>query len=166
MTPKEFKGKYYPDIEAVSKETGLNPLFVAAQAALETGWGKAAIGNNLFGITAGKDWHGAVQLKTTTEYFKDDKQAGRFPSVQSITRLPDGRYKYIVTRYFRDYPSVRECLKDHFAVLSLPRYRAAWEWAGDVYRFALEIARAGYCTARPEVYAQSILSISKTLQKC
>ena len=53
MTPREFKKTYWPDIEAVCRETGLNPLFVAAQAALETGWGESAIGNNLFGITAG-----------------------------------------------------------------------------------------------------------------
>ena len=39
MTPKEFKKTYWPDIAASCEETGLNPLFVAAQAALETGWG-------------------------------------------------------------------------------------------------------------------------------
>ena len=43
MTPKEFKKTYWPDIAASCEETGLNPLFVAAQAALETGWGKSAI---------------------------------------------------------------------------------------------------------------------------
>ena len=48
MTPKEFKKTYWPDIAASCEETGLNPLFVAAQAALETGWGKSAIGHNLF----------------------------------------------------------------------------------------------------------------------
>lgn len=35
MTPKEFKKTYWPDIAASCEETGLNPLFVAAQAALE-----------------------------------------------------------------------------------------------------------------------------------
>ena len=34
MTPKEFKKTYWPDIAASCEETGLNPLFVAAQAAL------------------------------------------------------------------------------------------------------------------------------------
>ena len=37
MTPSEFKRTYYPAIERVCAGTGLNPLFVAAQAALETG---------------------------------------------------------------------------------------------------------------------------------
>ena len=52
MKPTDFKRTYYPTIERVCAETGLNPLFVAAQAALESGWGDHAIGNNLFGITA------------------------------------------------------------------------------------------------------------------
>ncbi len=34
----------------VSKKTGLDPRMVVAQAALETGWGKSAPGNNYFGI--------------------------------------------------------------------------------------------------------------------
>ena len=37
MTPSEFKRTYYPAIERVCAGTGLHPLFVAAQAALETG---------------------------------------------------------------------------------------------------------------------------------
>ena len=73
MTPKEFKKTYWPDIAASCEETGLNPLFVAAQAALETGWGKSAIGHNLFGITATKKWRGAVKYVRTFEYFDDDK---------------------------------------------------------------------------------------------
>ena len=74
MTPKEFKKTYWPDIAASCEETGLNPLFVAAQAALETGWGKSAIGNNLFGITASKKWRGEVKYVRTFEYFDDDRQ--------------------------------------------------------------------------------------------
>ena len=54
MKPAEFKRQYYPAIKRVCAETGLNPLFVAAQAALESGWGDKAIGNNIFGITAGE----------------------------------------------------------------------------------------------------------------
>lgn len=165
MTPAQFKKKYWPDIEAACRESGLNPLFVAAQAALETGWGQKAIGRNLFGITHGKGWRGAVRIVRTTEYLPDDRQGNRFIKVHSIERLPDGRYKYTVDRAFRDYPSVRDCLLDHFRVLSGSRYKAAFAHVNDVYRFALEIARAGYCTAPPEEYAQSIASIAKTLER-
>lgn len=145
--------------------TGLNPLFVASQAALETGWGRSAIGNNLFGITATDKWKGARKRVTTHEYFRDDRQADRFSKVHSITPLADGRYKYIVEREFRDYPSVRDCIMDHFNVLSLPRYRGTFDHKDDIYKFAYAVARAGYCTADADTYASSILSISKTILK-
>ena len=96
MTPSEFKRTYYPAIERVCAGTGLHPLFVAAQAALETGWGKNAIGNNLFGITAGDKWAGKRRIVRTTEYFRDDRQGGNFVRVHSITPLLDGRYRYDV----------------------------------------------------------------------
>ena len=119
MTPSEFKRTYYPAIERVCAGTGLNPLFVAAQAALETGWGKRAIGNNLFGITAGDKWTGKRRIVRTTEYFRDDRQGGNFVRVHSITPLLDGRYRYDVDRAFRDYDTVEECLHDHFKVYKL-----------------------------------------------
>lgn len=165
MTPKEFKKTYWPEIAASCKETGLNPLFVAAQAALETGWGKSAIGNNLFGITAGDKWPGAVQVVQTFEYFGDPHQGDRFPKVHSISRLPDGRYKYVVDRAFRDYPSVRECLTDHSRLLMRKRYAPAAPYKDDVYQFAYWIAACGYCTAKPEDYAGLILKISKMIEK-
>ena len=152
-------------LAASCEETGLNPLFVAAQAALETGWGKSAIGHNLFGITATKKWRGAVKYVRTFEYFDDDKQGHRFPKVHSITRMPDGRYKYVVDRAFRDYTSVRECLTDHSRILLTERYAPAMPYKDDVYQFAYRVAACGYCTAKPADYAGLILKISKTLEK-
>lgn len=66
MTVKDFVKWIYPQARKMGE---INPVFVTAQAALESGWGKSAIGNNLFGITKGSSWKGAVRLVTTTEYF-------------------------------------------------------------------------------------------------
>ena len=165
MTPREFKKTYWPDIVSVCQETGLNPLFVAAQAALETGWGKSAIGNNLFGITAGDKWTGAVQTVRTFEYLNDDQQGYRFDKVYSITPTSDGRYKYVVDRAFRDYASVWDCLLDHSRLLMRKRYAPAMPYKDDVYQFAYWIAVCGYCTADPKEYATLILNISKTIGK-
>lgn len=165
MTPKEFKAKYWPDIVAACQTTELDPYFVAAQAAHETGWGRKAIGNNLFGIQVNKSWHGLKQLKTTTEYLKDDKQSGKFVNVYSITKMPDGRYKYVGDLYFRDYPSVKDCLIDHAKVLKQPNFIGAWKYKDDPYQFAYAIAKAGYCTDSPETYAKSIGSIAKTIER-
>lgn len=47
----EFVKKVYPAAERLAKAGGVSPLFVTAQAALETGWEIRGIGNNIFGIT-------------------------------------------------------------------------------------------------------------------
>ncbi|WP_169833514.1 glucosaminidase domain-containing protein [Methylobrevis pamukkalensis] len=39
-----------PGVEKASAATGIDPRIIAAQAALESNWGKSAPGNNLFGI--------------------------------------------------------------------------------------------------------------------
>ena len=113
MKPADFKRHYYPAIERVCAETGLAPLFVAAQAALESGWGDSSIGNNLFGITAGDKWTGRRQTVRTFEYFPDDRQGGRFKKVYSITPLRDGRFRYEVDRDFRDYDTLEQAVRDH-----------------------------------------------------
>lgn len=165
MKPAEFKRQYYPAIKRVCAETGLNPLFVAAQAALESGWGDKAIGNNIFGITAGDKWTGKRQTVRTFEYFRDDRQGGRFRKVYSITRLRDGRYRYEIERDFRDYDSVEEGIRDHAKVLSAKRYAAATPFRHDVTRFAYEIAKAGYCTADPTTYADLISDIARMIDR-
>lgn len=165
MKPADFKRHYYPAIERVCAETGLDPLFVAAQAALESGWGDSSIGNNLFGITAGDKWTGRRQTVRTFEYFPDDRQGGRFKKVYSITPLRDGRFRYEVDRDFRDYDTLEQAVRDHAAILSSHRYLPAMDYKNDVARFAYEIAKAGYCTADPAEYADLISSIARMLER-
>ena len=148
MKPAEFKRQYYP-----------------AQAALESGWGDSAIGNNLFGITAGDKWTGKRQTVRTFEYFADDRQGGRFERVYSITRASNGRFRYEVDREFRDYDTLEDGIRDHAKVLSAKRYAAAWGYRNDVTRYAYEIARAGYCTADPTDYANLISDIARMIER-
>jgi len=67
MTPKEFIKKFYPFAKEVEQETEIPALAIMAQAALESGWGKSAIGNNLFGIKYRKGDPGYREV-VTTEY--------------------------------------------------------------------------------------------------
>jgi flagellum-specific peptidoglycan hydrolase FlgJ len=46
----EFTNSVMPLAQAASEKTGIDPRLITAQAALETGYGKSAPGNNLFGI--------------------------------------------------------------------------------------------------------------------
>jgi flagellar protein FlgJ len=49
---KSFAKAVWPQITVAAQILGVPPVAVLAQAALETGWGTAAPGNNLFGIKA------------------------------------------------------------------------------------------------------------------
>lgn len=140
MTPKEFVAWIYPAAERLGE---ISPLFVTAQAALESGWGKSAIGNNLFGITKGSSWSGPVELVTTTEYFNRSDVSFRQPEkVLSVTDLGNGRYKYKVKRLFRQYDTVDDCLRDYLAILNKPGYADAWPYRLDPDKFVEKIQDA------------------------
>jgi flagellar protein FlgJ len=162
MTQKEFYNFLYMPAFRIQETKGLNALFIVSQAALETGYGKFAIGNNLFGIKAGKNWTGKKKLVTTTEYH--DTMSVNYPEVISVTKQDNGKYKYIVKDWFRDYDTIDECLQDHFAFfLNNKRYSAALKFTADPYKFADEIAKAGYATA--PAYAATLKSLIKTFEK-
>lgn len=136
MTVKEFVKWIYP----AAKSGEISPVFVTAQAALESGWGKSAIGNNLFGITKGSSWTGAVQLVNTTEYFSRPDVTFKAPEkVLSVTKINDKRYKYQVKRFFRDYQSLEQCLTDHLAILKKTGFSDAWPYRNDARQYVVKI---------------------------
>lgn len=54
---QEFYGRVYNDARAAGLSDPQARL-AASQASLETGYGKSSVGNNYFGIKAGKSWNG------------------------------------------------------------------------------------------------------------
>lgn len=137
MTVKEFVKWIYP----TAKRGEINPVFVTAQAALESGWGKSKIGNyNLFGITKGTTWRGPIILVTTFEYFSTPDVKFKAPEcVLSVTKLSDKRYKYQVKRFFRDYQSLEQCLTDHLAILKKTGFSDAWPYRNDARQYVVKI---------------------------
>ena len=128
--------------EADKKHT-VSPLFTTAQAMLESGWGTAAIGNNIFGVTAGSGWEGAKVLVTTTEYFATPTKTFTAPEgVLSIKKLGEKNYKYTVRRYFRNYDTLAGALKDHNALFAKPMYADAWPYRLQAKEFAKRISDA------------------------
>lgn len=164
MTPKDFVNWIYPAAERLGE---ISPLFVTAQAALESGWGKSAIGNNLFGITKGSSWNGPVELVTTTEYFNRPDVSFKAPEkVLFVQDLGNGRYKYKVNRLFRQYDTVDECLQDHLAILRKPGYADAWPYRNDPEKFVEKIqdtVGARYATA-PD-YVDIMKSMFRSVNK-
>lgn len=121
------------DMMNASKETAAMlhqpEQVIVAQAALESGWGRYAIGNNIFGIKADKSWKGPVLVRRTAE------------------QNPDGSV-YYVDAPFREYPSLAACIADHFAFLrDNARYGAAGVFlAKTPEEYFAALKRAGYAT--------------------
>ena len=164
MTPKDFVKKYKPFALESEKKTGISHLFTLAQAALESGWGERGVGNNFFGIKAAKDTPAnKKQLFKTTEVLNAPNLGYKFPQVISIYQLPNGKYKYEVKDWFRKYDTPEECFTDHAEFFFRnKRYAKALLVRNDPYKFAEEVAKAGYATATN--YAKILKDVIKTIE--
>jgi flagellar protein FlgJ len=133
-SPEAFVKALWPQAQKAAAQLGVAPQALLAQAALETGWGKAVIrhpdgtsSHNLFNIKADGRWDGEQVTKQTLEY--RDGVAQR-ESAQ-----------------FRSYGSYTESFEDYVDFLhSNPRYRAALEQAHDPKAFIDALQEAGYAT--------------------
>ncbi len=140
-----FVNGLLPIAKDVAAGTGMDPHFLIAQAALESGWGEHVIqdkagqsSHNLFGIKAGKHWQGDTVSVETTEYRQ-------------------GQPIHVIDR-FRKYESERESMKDYLNLIQgSPRYQKAWAVRSDSEQYAHELQSAGYAT--DPNYAKKILSL-------
>lgn len=132
-SPESFIDTLLPHAQKAGEELGIDPRAILAQAALETGWGKAVIRHangrssyNLFNIKADSRWQGEQVGKQTLEYR------------QGVTVREQAS--------FRSYGSLEECFADYTAFLkNSGRYRdaLATESGGE---FAEQLQKAGYAT--------------------
>src|SRR5690606_20795563 len=128
-----FVGQVWDHAADAGRKLGVPTHFVVAQAALETGWGRAELrradgspSHNLFNVKAGSGWRGEVVELPVTEY-----TAGR--AVTENAR-------------FRAYDSYAEAFDDYVALLSdNPRY-AGVIGQQDAAACAGALQKAGYAT--------------------
>jgi flagellar protein FlgJ len=163
-TPSDFVRQIYPAAQRLYEtRDGLHPLFVTAQAALETGWKIKTAGNNIFGVTKGASWTGPVNLLLTTEIFgTPDKQFVPPEKVVSVEPVGQDRYRYTVYRLFRAYDTPEDSLEDHLALLKGPLYRDAWPCRHDPREYARRIAPT-YASS-PD-YAKTLIAIIDRVEK-
>ena len=166
MSPKEFIKQYKPFALKSEKKTGISHLFILAQAALESGWGERGVGNNFFGIKVPKNLVSSTpnekkQLLRTTEVLSSANAV--FPKIFSIKKRTDGKYTYIVLDWFRKYDTPEECFTDHAQFFfKNKRYAKALLVRSDPYKFAEEVAEAGYAT--DPNYANKLKGVIKTIE--
>lgn len=163
---KEFARKVYA---AAKKATDIAPDFVAAQAILESGWGKSKVGEyNLFGITKGSAWNGKTVLVLTHEYFNSPDHKFSPPErVVSVAKCKgSNRWYYTVYRLFKDFDSLEDCLKEHTRLLQKSGYADAWPYRHNALEFARRICDgkgSRYATAPQYLY--QITSLIHTVRK-
>ncbi|WP_136477533.1 flagellar assembly peptidoglycan hydrolase FlgJ [Pseudomonas sp. DG56-2] len=146
----DFVATMLPMAEQAAKRIGIDPRYLVAQAALETGWGKSVMrqsdgssSHNLFGIKATGNWQGGEARAITSE-FRD----GQFVKE---------------TAAFRSYDSYQDSFHDLVSLLqNNSRYKDAVGAADNPEQFAKELQKAGYATD-PD-YARKIISIARQLQ--
>jgi flagellar protein FlgJ len=143
-----FIERHQADAQAAQARSGIPASFMIAQAAHETGWGRAEIRHadgspsfNLFGIKAGPGWRGQVADVTTTEY------------VDGVARKQ--------REAFRAYGSYAEAFADYARLVgSQPRYREVMAQLHSAEGFAQGLQRAGYAT--DPAYAEKLTRVINT----
>lgn len=142
---KDFIDAVLPKAKKAAQALGINPLVLAAQAALETGWGKFMVNDkegqnshNLFNIKADSRWDGEKMSVSTTEFY-DGK-----PIKENAN--------------FRAYATFDESFNDFVDFLqSNPRYQPALAVASDPEAFVQQLHKAGYAT--DPNYSAKVLSV-------
>lgn len=133
---KNFAKSIWPQITAAAEALGVPPVAVLAQTALETGWGTAAPGNNLFGIKA---VDGEASTSRPTQEMADGVM-----TPQSAN--------------FRDYSSVSASVSDYVGQIQSGFQNVIGQ--GTVDGFAHALQQAGYATDTN--YAAKIINISQS----
>jgi flagellar protein FlgJ len=145
MTPpaqiQSFAQRLGPLLEEAGRQLGVSPKLLLAHAALETGWGRSVVGNNLFGIKAGASWAGSA-VKTMTH----EVEAG-----QTVSREAS----------FRAYPTLDAAVQDFVALISnSPRYRAVIGVGQDAAAYGQGLLAGGYATDTE--YARKLEAIANS----
>jgi flagellar protein FlgJ len=133
-TPAEFIAALKPEAESAAAALGVEPKLLLAQAALETGWGRAVpqrlgggSAHNLFGIKAGGSWTGDSTSSWTLEH------------VDGVTSRELER--------FRAYDGAAGSFADYVSLIATARrYAGALENAGNPEAYARAVTAAGYAT--------------------
>ncbi|MFJ2686545.1 flagellar assembly peptidoglycan hydrolase FlgJ [Pseudomonas sp. NPDC087342] len=145
----EFVNTMLPMAKEAADRIGVDPRYLVAQAALETGWGKSVMraqdgssSHNLFGIKTGSSWKGDSARAITSE-FRDGAMVKE-------------------TAEFRSYASYKDSFHDLVTLLqSNNRYQDVVKSADNPEQFVRELQKAGYAT--DPNYASKISQIAKQM---
>jgi len=141
----DFIRKFYAIALKIEKTYKIPALFLTAQAALESNFGKSSLTKNGFnfgGIKAKKDQD--YILTWTREHVKDPN---KYPNRDKSKDKPaaKGKTSILIQDKFAKYPDLESGIKGYINILLLPRYKEAFNFV-DPLKFAAEIGNGGYWT--------------------
>ena len=145
----QFVNTMLPMAKEAAERIGVDPRYLVAQAALETGWGKSVMraqdgssSHNLFGIKASSSWKGDSARAITSE-FRNGAMVKE-------------------TAEFRSYGSYKDSFHDLVTLLQTNnRYQDVVKSADNPEQFVRELQKAGYATD-PD-YASKISQIARQM---
>ncbi|WP_018277719.1 flagellar assembly peptidoglycan hydrolase FlgJ [Teredinibacter turnerae] len=143
QSPEEFVATVLPAVQKAAEKLDVSASVLAAQSALETGWGNSVLAHsdgrstfNIFNIKADERWQGdSVELRSL------EFNGSSFVPQKSR---------------FRSYESLAAAVDDYIAFIkNNPRYQQALAASADGQRYIEELAEAGYAT--DPAYAEKIM---------
>jgi len=140
---RDFIRKYGRDAIYVAAACDFPAISLLVQAALETGWGKHMVGNNLYGIkfNPADEWAVPADATTTSEY-----EDGAWKTIEAV---------------FSSYDSpIQSMLALIVKLKNEPRYETAWQFRHEPETYFEELALAGYAT--DPIYSEKLKRIYQT----
>ena len=139
-TAKAFVQVHLADAGAVKSTYGVPIAVTLSQSGLETGWGRAVVGNSYFGIKAQ-----AGQPSVTTATHEYDADGNRVSIEAAFGSFPDFASSALAYGNF---------------LRTQPRYAAAFQHTDNPEAFAVAVANAGYATS--PTYGEKLVEIMRT----
>ena len=136
---RSFSRQLGPLLKEAGRQLGVSPRILLAQAALETGWGRSMVGNNVFGIKASASWTGS--------------------EVSAMTHEVEGGQTVPRQASFRAYPTLDAAVQDYVALVGgRARYQAAVGVGNDAAAYGRGLVAGGYAT--DPAYARKLEAVA------
>lgn len=150
-SPQSFVRQIMPYLKKAAKALGVEPELLAAQSALETGWGKHMLANqegeashNLFNIKRDRNWQGQSVAVDSLEEKNGVLQAEKSE--------------------FKAYKNMSESVNDYISLVKgNSRFAEALKGATSSFDFINKLQKAGYAT--DSKYADKIMSVYKQIKE-
>lgn len=150
-SPRNFLDKVLPYVKKAAQALGVEPEMLAAQAALETGWGKNMLANN-----QGETSNNLFNIKRDSSWDGDSVSVNSLEEKDGVLQAERSEFK--------SYANIEESVNDYINLISnKTHFRSALDAAENSFEFIKGIHKAGYAT--DSRYADKIFSVYRQIKQ-